>query len=195
MVMLATALLGSTANAQGPAAPSAVPPLQATSWGSVGNWWIAYDSSIKGCFMQIGYTDQTGVRIGLNSVANAAYIQLANPAWTSFQPGNQYTVQVTLDQGATQNWTGAVATLTTGVKTLLLQSSDLTWMNAIARASVLDIRYNGAQVLRGNLVDSAKAAATAIACQLAYTPVPTDPFKASAPVAPPSAPATDPFKV
>ena len=178
-------------------ATTAIAPVTAQElaplWKTFPKWEVRVDHNLGyGCFMQALYEpSNTTLRIGFNASNQNGYFEIVNLAWDSLVVGTDLTVMLSFDNAEYKPWTGRVVTLTTGHRGIYFPTSNTRFWAAVAATSVIDIRYNGQLVLRGQMLGSAQALAGVAECQQAFaqTKAPADPFRSTGP-----ARAVDPFK-
>lgn len=152
-------------------------------WHTFQKWDIRVDQNLGyGCYMHANYVGGTGLRVGINAARDTGYVEIMNPAWDSLTVGAEITVTLSFDDGAAKPWSGSVRTLADGTRMIYFGTDNIKFWPGLAAASVIEIRYRGAMLLRGNLAGSAEAVASVLDCQQAFTGKPSDPFRATAPV-------------
>lgn len=198
---MALALAASLAAA--PIAATAQPSDPPTTiWGHAGSWQIGIDPSVGGCFAEAVYTRPViYIRFGYD--ATSGFVILGNPDWRSLDPGMTYDVQVGTNGQKPFTMQAMAFRMAAGTVVLRMNATDPTAMfNAIATAYSVQVSYRSQRLLNGNLTGSAIALRQVLACERAngfsgtYAARSVDPFsqpEQGTPVAPATAPATDPF--
>lgn len=135
-------------------------------WKRVGSWSVYVDPSlVNGCFLYTTYDDDTVLRIGVNRKAKDSYYLLfGNDKWTSLQVGNNYDVQIQLDNNSP--WNASTVAKQMGDSTVLLSNftSPVFWNEFIASTGIV-ITRNGKSVARLSIANTKAAFDELVACQ------------------------------
>ncbi|MBK1795092.1 hypothetical protein JHL21_11340 [Devosia sp. WQ 349] len=166
---------------------------------TVGNWTIAYDSSIRGCFAVTSYNSGTILRFGYDGVDgnNPYYLMFGNPSWGSIEPGKDYELSLQLDRAAPWGVT-AVGSMMGNLPVLILSGSNFDFLTEFTKKHLLTVHWGSRNIGGFSLKDTHRATAEISKCQLEIEDAITDPFASppkEKPITRPSPKAADPFAI
>ncbi|MFC6623115.1 hypothetical protein [Novosphingobium panipatense] len=146
-------------------------------WGKTGSWSTAIDHTLSdACFLLSGFSDGTYFRIGFNP-PDGSYLMILNSAWASLREGQTFKLSIQFDtEGA---WGVPVSVIMMGDKpTLMARFTDNSFWAEFIRANAVTINRDSRRVTKLNLLNSAAAFKSLIACQRAQKgALQKDPFQ------------------
>jgi hypothetical protein len=132
-------------------------------WANVGDWRIAADPSVAGCFMFASTTKGTVVRMGIDSSQKKGYLLIGNSDWRSVDVGREYGLTFQFD--GEPSWKGMFTGKKMGSSLLLAIHVDGKFMHDFATKKLLVIYYEDRVVTRLPLTGSLAAMQSVVQCQ------------------------------
>lgn len=143
--------------------------IPSTAYARVGAWDVRVDDSLgHGCFIFASYPKGDDIlRVGIDNTkaTPTAYMFVGNPAWQSLVGGRNYTLSFSFDGGAQFAWHGTAMTLGGDAKLLSFPFDSAEFLKALARASYMEVFYQGQFVTRMNLPGTQAAIQALVSCQ------------------------------
>lgn len=131
----------------------------------VRGWTIAVDTTLGGgCFMYTMFDGAASARIGFDMTAGNIYLLLADLDWNSIAADQSYDID--LQMGNRQGWTASATGGRMGeVPTLMVTSSDSSFMEEFASQSSIKVWYKDSQIMNLSLKGSMAALNEVLRCQ------------------------------
>ena len=131
----------------------------------VRGWTIAVDTTLGGgCFMYTIFDGDASARIGFDLSAGNIYLLLADMDWTSIAADQSYDID--LQMGTREGWSASATGGRMGdVPTLMVTSSDSSFMEEFASQSSIKVWYKDNEIMHLSLKGSMAALSEVLKCQ------------------------------
>lgn len=131
----------------------------------VRGWTIAVDTTLGGgCFMYTIFDGQASARIGFDLSAGNIYLLLADMDWSSISANESYDID--LQMGSRPEWSASATGGRMGdVPTLMVTSTDTSFMEEFASQSSIKVWYKNNQIMNLSLRGSMAALSEVLKCQ------------------------------